>query len=85
MAKITPERMQTLAWQSAMKMVLATLISRLAKDTDDPEEYVISLLTPLRLTADSVLMENSDDEIMVQTYSDMHDSLEGTLLEMLSE
>ncbi|MBU1280281.1 MAG: hypothetical protein KJ875_17750 [Alphaproteobacteria bacterium] len=67
----------------ALRMTLGILISRIAREFEDPEQYVISLLSPLHAGAESADSPDPETHAVAEAILDTQTALESISLSML--
>jgi hypothetical protein len=76
---MSPTLAKALAENMGLKLVIGSLISRLASECSDPEEYVLTLTAPLRNLADA--NPSDPDEMTISGHlEDLADYLENRAL-----
>lgn len=69
--------------QSVLKQVIATMISRSAREYEDPAQYVMTLLAPILAGAEEFDTTDEVGELASATMYGLHDDLESAALELL--
>lgn len=74
---ISPSTARLMADTTALRIVLAQLIGRLAHETDDAEEYVLSLTGSLR----AAVPDDRASAIVYEAFQQLADAIDAQALE----